>query len=100
MTNHTCELHGDTAHTETYWIFSGINKVGPPSIHFGRYLDRFERRNGRWAIASRACLSEWHAALGELPLPPGYQALLNGSGTSARDRSDSSYERPLVRQRR
>jgi ketosteroid isomerase-like protein len=100
VTNHTCELDGDTAHTETYWIFSGINKAGPPSIHFGRYLDRFERRNGRWAIAARACLSEWHAALGELPMPAEYQALLDGSGKSARDRSDSSYERPLLRGRR
>jgi hypothetical protein len=100
VTNHTCELDGDTAHTETYWIFSGINKVGPPSIHFGRYIDRFERRNGRWAIAARACLSEWHAAMGELPIPAEYQAQLDGSGKAARDRSDSSYERPLLRKQR
>ena len=100
VTNHTCELDGDTAHTETYWIFSGINKQAPPSIHFGRYIDRFERRNGRWAIASRVCLSEWHAALGELPMPPEHQAQLNSSGKSTRDRRDSSYERPLLRGRR
>jgi hypothetical protein len=100
VTNHTCELDGDTAHTETYWIFSGINANAPPSIHFGRYIDRFERRNGRWAIAARACLSEWHAALGDLAVPPEYQQALDGSGTSARDREDTSYERPLLRERR
>jgi hypothetical protein len=95
--NHSCELDGDTAHTETYWIFSGINKQGPPSIHFGRYIDRFERRNGRWAIATRVCVSEWHAAMTELPLPAEYLALLCSGGKTARDRNDVSYERPLRR---
>lgn len=95
--NHTCELDGDTAHTETYWIFSGINQQGPPSIHFGRYVDRFERRNGRWAIATRVCLSEWHAAMVDMPMPAEYLAQLMSGGTGARDRSDVSYERPLRR---
>src|SRR6266581_6076737 len=35
--NHRCELDGDTAHSETYWIFTGRNKIGHPlSIHGGR----------------------------------------------------------------
>jgi ketosteroid isomerase-like protein len=58
--NHRCELDGDTAHTETYWLFAGSNKIGPPaSLHGGRYLDRFERRHGRWAIAARKCIIGW-----------------------------------------
>ena len=95
VTNHMCELDGDSAHTETYWIFSGINRDSPPSIHFGRYLDRFERRNGRWAIATRVCIIEWHAALGELPMPAEVIAVQQASGISSRDRSDPSYQRPL-----
>ena len=62
VTNHTCDLDGDTAHAETYWMFSGINRntttgaTVPPTLHFGRYIDRFERRDGKWAIAARACV--------------------------------------------
>jgi ketosteroid isomerase-like protein len=95
VTNHHCELDGDTAHTETYWIFSGINRQGPPSIHFGRYIDRFERRNGKWAIAARVCVIEWHAAMSELPMPPEALAAYAAVGASARDRTDISYQRPL-----
>ncbi len=95
VTNHTCELQGDTAHTETYWMFCGINKEGPSTLHFGRYIDRFERRNGRWAIAARACLIEWHTGLTELTMPPEVQAVMASGGLSSRDRSDKSYERPL-----
>lgn len=99
VTNHTCELAGDVAHTETYWLFSGRNKGAPPSIHFGRYLDRFERREGRWAIAARACMIEWHASLGDLPAPAEQLAAERAVGAATRDRADLSYLRPLrVRQ--
>jgi hypothetical protein len=102
VTNHSCDLKGDTAHTETYWLFCGINKdpqtgrEQPSTLHFGRYLDRFERRQGRWAIAARACIIEWHAALGELQLPPEMLAAHRATGVSQRDRSDLSYLRPLT----
>jgi ketosteroid isomerase-like protein len=101
VTNHCCELAGDTAHTETYWLFSGTNKdpqtgaAQPPSIHFGRYIDRFERRSGRWAIAARACIIEWHAALADLPMPAELLAAYAATGVGKRDRSDLSYMRPL-----
>ena len=100
VTNHSCELAGDVAHTETYWIFTGIKREGPPTIHFGRYLDRFERREGRWAIAARVCLIEHHALLAQLPMPPETCALLQSNGVAARDRSDLSYMRPLQVTRR
>jgi len=106
VTNHSCELAGDTAHTETYWLFSGLNKDPetskdqPSSLHFGRYLDRFERRSGRWAIAARACIIEWHAALGELPMPAELTAAYAATGVAQRDRSDLSYQRPLMIRRK
>lgn len=101
VTNHSCELADDTAHTETYWLFCGTNKdpqtaqEQPSTIHFGRYLDRFERRQGIWAIAARVCIIEWHAALGELPMPAELLAAYAATGTATRDRSDLSYQRPL-----
>ena len=101
VTNHLCDLQGDAAHTETYWLFSGLNKDPanglemPSSIHFGRYLDRFERRNGRWAIAARACIIEWHGSLGALPMPAELTAAYAATGVGRRDRSDLSYQRPL-----
>jgi hypothetical protein len=101
VTNHSCDLQGDVAHTETYWLFSGANKdpqsgaEQPSSLHFGRYLDRFERRNGKWAIAARACIIEWHAALGDLPMPPEALAAYALTGVQQRNRDDLSYRRPL-----
>ena len=56
--NTSVELRGDVAHTETYWQFFGENRVKPNILAIGRYVDRFERRDGRWAIAARVCISE------------------------------------------
>jgi len=95
--NHRCDLDGDTAHTETYWLFSGVNKLGPPiSLSGGRYLDRFEKRAGRWAIAARKCIIEWSGALGEIAVPPEALAAWAATGVAARDKSDPSYLRPLT----
>ena len=93
--NHTLELQGDTAHSEIYWTFFGENRIKPDTLAFGRYIDRFERRDGRWAIAARVCVSEAVNELATTALPAAYRAALMGNGPSARDRTDRSYERPL-----
>lgn len=95
IVNHSCELDGDVAHTETYYLFAGVNREGPPTLSGGRYVDRFERRAGRWAIAARRCLIEWTCSMAETDFPAEYLAALESGGTVARDRSDTSYERPL-----
>jgi hypothetical protein len=95
--NHRCELDGDTAHTETYWIFSGKNRVGPDlSLSGGRYLDRFEKRDGKWAIAARKCVIEWNSSLAELPMPQQNLDAYAATGVPLRDRNDPSYQRPLT----
>jgi hypothetical protein len=57
------ELDGDTARTETYclgWYERPGNDGVVWSIAQGlRYLDRFERRVGRWAIAERIVVLDW-----------------------------------------
>jgi hypothetical protein len=97
VTNHTCELDGDVAHTETYWMLAAMNKSGPKlSFGGGRYLDRFERRRDRWAIAARKCVIDWGGAPGESPIPDELLALFAAVGLPARDATDPSYERPLT----
>jgi hypothetical protein len=94
--NHSCELDGDVAHTETYYLFAGVNREGPEVIlSGGRYLDRFEKRVGRWAIAARKCLIEWGGTLNDVQYDPTYLAALRSSGVSTRGPADTSYERPL-----
>jgi hypothetical protein len=110
LMNHRCELDGDTAHTETYFMFIAMNREGTPlNMNGGRYIDRFERRNGVWAIAYRELLRDW-ATLETQPdmsdlsaftstrasLTPEMRAFMNGGPASARDRTDPSYERPLA----
>lgn len=96
VTNHFCELDGDTAHTETYWLFAAMNRQGTPlSLGGGRYVDRMERRAGRWAIAQRKCLYDWQGKPGDYDLTPEQLEAMLGAGPATRDRSDPSYERPL-----
>jgi ketosteroid isomerase-like protein len=97
ITNHTVEIDGDTAHGETYYTFWGENREGPPTLAFGRYVDRFEKRSGRWAIAHRVCVNEYSGTFNAIDIPPDYLAALRSTGPSARDKSDVSYQRPLTR---
>jgi ketosteroid isomerase-like protein len=96
ITNHVCELDGDTAHCETYWMFAAMNTQGEPlTLSGGRYIDRFERRDGRWAIALRKLVGDWAGTPGGALLSAEGRAALNGGVHQSRDRLDTSYERPL-----
>lgn len=97
VTNHSVELDGDEAHAETYYVFVGTdrNPDAPLYVVGGRYVDRFERREGRWAIAARVCLVEWLTEFAS-GLSPAAVEFMAAIGTVARDRSDTSYERPLT----
>jgi ketosteroid isomerase-like protein len=96
VANHICELDGDVAHAETYWIFVGRNKQAPMlSMSGGRYIDRFEKRNGEWKIAVRKCVVDWGGGASDIFHAPEVLAAFAGVGITARDRSDVSYERPL-----
>jgi len=97
VTNHSVELNGDTAHAETYWLFVGVNKdtAHPLMMSGGRYIDRFERREGKWAIAARSCIIEWQADLAKVSAAPEFAAAAVAAGVPAWNRSDISYERPF-----
>jgi hypothetical protein len=95
VSNHWVELDGDTAHAETYYTFVGTDRDEAKPVEFvgGRYLDRFERRDGRWAIAARVCVEEWRVVVPSA-LSSRLAAVV-GRGVS-RDPDDVSYRRPLT----
>lgn len=96
VTNQSVELDGDVAHAEQYWFVANVFRGEPGvALRGGRYVDRFERRDGRWAIAARACIIEWNTQGGDLPMDAAAKAMFDAVGASSRDRSDLSYQRPL-----
>lgn len=59
ITTHYAEIEGDVAHGETYIIFILRHSDGKTvRIGFGRYVDRFERRDGEWRIAVRQLVTD------------------------------------------
>jgi hypothetical protein len=96
ITNHSCELAGDIAHAETYWLAIARHPASEAvTLSGGRYLDRLERRDGRWGIVARKCLVEWGGTPQMTPLEAEHRRMHLGAGEPRRDRGDPSYERPL-----
>jgi ketosteroid isomerase-like protein len=107
--NFTCDLDGNVAHTEAYYMFIGMNRAGKPLVVTGgRYIDRMEKRGGRWAIAARVCVRDW-APLEQVPesmdpaamtavknLDEATMELMRTGAQPRRDRDDVSYQRPLT----
>lgn len=89
VSNITCEIEGDTAHTETYVITCVWSGDGESVVIGGaRYLDRLERRQGRWGIVHRESVMDFTFPAQTQALPPKALAGLRGPG-------DRSYVRPL-----
>ena len=64
--NMLIEVDGDRAFSETYFIAHHTlqNEKGDDvfMIAAGRYLDRFERRNGVWKISHRQACYDWNSS--------------------------------------
>lgn len=99
LLNHTCDLDGDAAHAETYYLFAARNRDESNWLAGGRYLDRLERRAAQWRITVRTNVIEWSGSLPTGPIPFADVPDIAVNGTAARDRSDPSYQRPLVNRR-
>jgi hypothetical protein len=100
LLNHTCDIQGDVAHTETYYLFVGRNRDDSNWIAGGRYIDRLERRDGQWKIALRTNAIEWSGMVPTMAIPFGDIPDIFGNGAPARSKHDPSYQRPLVNQRK
>ncbi len=93
---HTCEIDGDVAHAETYVMGAMLNKDGVTCrLLNGRYLDRLERRDGKWRIALRRCTVDV-VLVGDSAIMQSEPFKAFGMIKSARDKSDPTYARPLT----
>jgi hypothetical protein len=92
ITNHTAEIEGDVAHAESY-VIGALRRKGEMTVDLagGRYVDRFERRQGEWRIAAREVVIEWVVAADDARALFSIDAFPKG----AWDRGDLSYRRPL-----
>lgn len=93
ITNTLFRVDGDYAEGESYLIASHITREDPPRnlMVSGRYLDRFERRDGTWRFIHRSSLADWaNMPVDELMqiLPP---LLDRPPLVPAQDRTDPSY---------
>lgn len=102
VSNILIDVQGDAATSETYWTVT-LRTHGPKGlvdiVGGGRYLDRLECIDGRWAFRHRQSVHDWDRVdpvtltLGD----PGAAPLIPPNNpdapiaVSARDRSDPSY---------
>ena len=62
VTNDRIDVDGDGAASETYILSCQdvlVDGVRKTRLRAGRYLDRFERRDGIWKLAARTLVDEW-----------------------------------------
>ena len=92
-----CDIEGDEAHVETYHLYCARSTDETCWAATGRYVDRFEKRGGKWGLTFRHIAVEWAGKLApmdfDLLTPPGAPKVRLGS---SRDRDDVSYLRPLT----
>lgn len=100
LLNHSCEIIGDVAHSELYYLFVGRNQDETNWIAGGRYIDRLERRGGAWKIALRTNAIEWSGVVPTLPIPFADVPDIAQNGVAARSKDDLSYQRPLINKRK
>lgn len=97
ITNHLCEIDGDTAYCESY-VIGGLFWLDDKTttIAFGRYLDQLEKRKREWRIVTRRCTIEMSAdADGAWVHSKNVEGFLKGLWSV----DDPSYERPIIAKR-
>lgn len=95
LSNHTCEIDGNVAHAETYVTTLSVLAGGKNRIGYGRFVDRLEKRDGRWGIVSRVSLPTGTIEALAVDVHAGATYLPGSLVRSSRDREDPSYLRPL-----
>jgi hypothetical protein len=93
IANVLIEVKGDTAYGESYFTAHHAlpNAEGPDTymVAAGRYLDRFERREGEWRFAHRQACYDWNA---QAPSTDSWnRAAMAGWTFGERGTGDASY---------
>ena len=89
------DLRGDVAAVESYFrtTLEGRDAQQKPqeTLLAGRYIDRFERRDGEWRVASRTVVYDW---VRHISLPAAMAAEVFGlrQPVGARKPDDALYE--------
>ena len=83
LLNSTCDIDGDTAHSETYYLFAARNIDHSNWIAGGRYFDRLECRAGTWRIVLRTNVIEWSGMVPTMPIPFADVPDIGGNGVTA-----------------
>jgi hypothetical protein len=86
------ELDGDQANVESYFFACQVREREGKKftrIRAGRYIDRFERRDGRWRIAKRIVVDDWNRVDELVATAP---ELDGQCRRGTRDASDPSYD--------
>lgn len=99
ISNVLIDVKGDVAYCESYYNAYHRVEYNGKDVDFilgGRYVDRFERRNGVWKIAERYCLFDWNHCYEttedwESPLAKGDYV-----NRGRRDKQDISYTKAKI----
>lgn len=89
------DLDAGVAHAESYgiaYLRRTEDNVEWLDLFAGRYVDRFERRDGHWRIADRAVVHDWSLSL-ELDSASSFPLVIDGFVQGTRDRTDLAYRR-------
>lgn len=92
MTNSSIKVNGNTAVSETYgWVplrrpIKDGDKTASTEVYVTRYVDRWSKRNGKWALDERQLIVDMHMILQEQVTTPSQRV----SG-GRRDKTDPSY---------
>jgi hypothetical protein len=90
LANIVIDLDGDVAGVETYGVaYHSGEPAGDLRWNYAagfRYVDRFERRDDRWAIADRVTVVEW-----VVPFDADVARTAKFGGAARRDRDDPLY---------
>jgi hypothetical protein len=91
ITSHNCELDGAVAHAESYVMF--VHRVKDDktvNVGGGRYVDRFEKRDGEWKISRRRLIMDYRFTADGSKFSD-FDSYEKGTW----DKTDASYQRPL-----
>jgi hypothetical protein len=97
VTNHFVDFRGDSAYAETLVAsyMQPLDVEQPVGVYGGRYIDRFELRDGRWAISKRQMVITYTGVLPPQVHDDFWQILFSNAEGVSRDRSDLSYRRDV-----